>query len=270
VRYIDLSAVIKSIPNDALEGLKKITVDMEALGDDQKILLAANGNPHWSPIKIYLENASNRKCWYTESKNPGFPNDVEHFRPKGQVKKGTQVLHWYWFLAFNPINYRLSAHFPNRLSKNSLYAQTGGKGDQFPLLNNSPHAKSIRELPDEKPVLLDPCNPDDVDLLAFSPDGRPAIAPKFHLDKIAKSRLEKSNLLLNLDYPTFNEGREILYNKIKDLVSRGDKYIAQNINAIEDVKFDLRQLMHQSSEYSSAAECYVRCFRDRSWIDELF
>jgi hypothetical protein len=45
-------------------------------------------------------------------------------------------------------------------------------------------------------------------------------------------------------------------------------YGADN-SALQDVKQDLRELMSADEPYSKAAECYVRCFRDREWIEQL-
>ena len=74
---------------------------------------------------------------------------------------------------------------------------------------------------------------------------------------------------MNLDYPTFNEDREILHNRIKTLVDRGDRYVRDGIDALEDVKDELRDLMKGDSEYSKAAECYIRYFRDRDWVEDV-
>ncbi len=32
---------------------------------------------------------------------------------------------------------------------------------------------------------------------------------------------------------------------------------------------DLSKLMDVNSPYSKAEECYIRCFRDRKWIEQL-
>lgn len=133
----------------------------------------------------------------------------------------------------------------------------------------SHHATSLAGIGTEKPVILDPCVKSDTELLEFQPDGRPVVSMQYVADKDAKDRVEQSKLLLNLDYPTFNEDREILYNKVKEYVDRGDRYIQSENDAIDDVKDDLRALMHPDAEYSKAAECYIRCFRDREWIEDL-
>ena len=51
-------------------------------------------------------------------------------------------------------------------------------------------------------------------------------------------------------------------------MKRGDSY-GPDSPALEDVKQDLQELMDENSPYSKAAECYIRCFRDREWIEEL-
>lgn len=270
MRFIDLNVVINSIQVGVRDSLKTVDDALSGMNDDDKETTASNGNDYWSPVKTYLEAASSRKCWYTESKNPGCLNDVEHFRPKAKVlDRSGNTAHWYWFLAFKPINYRLSSQLPNRLNKNFVLGATGGKGNRFPLLPGSPRATDSPGLATEKPVILDPCSKVDTELLEFLPDGRPVLSRRHFADPIAKLRVEQSKLLLNLDYPTFNEDRESLYNKIKRLVERGDRYIGEGIPAIDDVKNDLRELMKPDAEYSKAAECYIRCFRDRTWVEEL-
>ena len=270
MRYINLKVVIASIPQQIRDNLKALDDSMPAMADAEKESTAGNGNSHWSPVKQYLEAASNRKCWYTESKNPGCLNDVEHYRPKAKVMNSHgNVEHWYWFLAFNPVNYRLSSQISNRLNANSILGATGGKGNKFPLLPGSSRARGLAGLATEKPVILDPCNKADTDLLEFLPDGRPVLSGCHSGDSVAKERVDRSKLLLNLDYPTFNEDRESLYNRISQLVKRGDGYIRDAVPAIEDVKSDLRELMSADAPYSKAAECYIRCFRDRAWVEEV-
>ncbi len=270
MRYIDLNAVIDSIPQAIRDNLQAVDDSMAPKTDAKKVTTAGAGNPHWSPVKTYLENASNRKCWYTESKNPGCLNDVEHYRPKAKVTDGTgHVEHWYWFLAFNPINYRLSSQISNRLNSNAVLDATGGKGNKFPLMPGCPRATNVAALAAEQPVILDPCSSSDTELLDFLPDGRPVLSMRHAGDPVAKERVDRSKLLLNLDYGSFNEDREKLYNKIRKLIQRGDGYIENGVPAIEDVKSDLRELMMPDAEYSKAAECYIRGFRDRGWVEDL-
>lgn len=270
-----MTIFLATIPTDKK---KNLASRYRSLKDETEAKIrqkVSGGNATWKPIKEEMETFSTRKCWYTESKNAGFPYEVEHFRPKGKiVDNAGNVIHWYWFLAFNPTNYRLSGQFPNRLNINPETGLTGGKGDHFPLLassitTTSIHATSINEVRTELPVLLDPCVESDTKLLAFSVEGKPVVAPHAANCPIAKKRVEESNLLLNLDFPTFNEERAGLYAKVLKLVRRGDRHFANQADALEDVKEDLEEMMQADQAYSKAAESYIRVFRDRDWIDEL-
>jgi len=270
MRYINLNAVIDSIPQGIRDNLQAVDQTMTVMNDADKQTTADAGNVHWRPVKRYLEDASHRKCWYTESKNPGCLNDVEHFRPKAKVTDGNgNVVQWYWFLAFNPSNYRLSSQLSNRLNINAVLGATGGKDTRFPLFPGSIRAIDLAGLVAEQPVILDPCSEADTELLEFQPDGRPVLSMRHAGDPAARDKVEQSKLLLNLDYPTFNEDRESLYNTIKMIIERGDRYIRDGIPAIDDVKNDLRDMMSPDAAYSKAAECYIRCFRDRTWVEEL-
>lgn len=271
MRFIDLEKTLNDASEEIILALEEKDQSLLTKTDAQKQTAVSNGNPHWRPMKVELQNLTGRKCWYTESKNPGCLNDLEHYRPKGKViDNNDNLIHWYWFLAFNPINYRLSAQIPNRLNDNDVLGETGGKGDNFPLLTGSIHGTNLAETLVELPVLLDPCCEEDTTLIEFHPDGRPVISHQFSDDKTAVDRVNQSNLLLNLDYSTFNEDREALYNQIRFLVEdRGDRYFAAGNEALEDTKHDLRLLMQPTSEYSKAAECYIRGFRDRLWVEDL-
>lgn len=206
MRYIDINQLIDQIPAEVMTDLNE-KHQVIADGDDPiKQDVIGNGNTTWRPVKGCLEEASNRKCWYTESQNPGCLYDVDHFRPKAR-KLGSdgEVDYWYWFLAFDPENYRLSCQFSNRLNINPDTGQTGGKGDQFPLMGGQAHATTKSDIALENPVLLDPCNSNDCDLLEFQPDGRPVVSPRHKGNPDTCYRVEQSKLLLNLDFPTFNE-----------------------------------------------------------------
>jgi len=269
MRYIDINIICNNVAADAITALENKHQETVAGDDQMKQNLIGNGNTTWRQVKACLEGASSRKCWYTESKNPGCLNDVDHFRPKARkLKKNGQMDYWYWFLAFDPENYRLSCQFSNRLNINPETGLTGGKGDQFPLMDGHAHATTKEGLTFENPVLLDPCNQDDCDLLEFQFDGRPVVSSTHRDNPDTCYRVAKSKLLLNLDFPTFNEDREALYNKIKKLVERGDSY-GLGKPAMKYVKQDLQELMKEDSPYSKAAECYIRCFRDRVWIEGL-
>ena len=88
MRHIVINQVLDNIPAEVMTALNNKHQELVD-GDDQiKQTTIGNGNTTWRNVKGSLENASNRKCWYTESKNPGCVNDVEHFRPKARKVNG--------------------------------------------------------------------------------------------------------------------------------------------------------------------------------------
>lgn len=266
--HIKLQDVLDALPANVIQELDDAAMHLASLADSDKHAYIKNGSDIWSQTKSTLEAFSSRKCWYTESTNPGMLHDVDHFRPKAEkAPKATGRVFWYWFLTFEPSNYRLSCHISNRRNRNPETDQVGGKGTHFPLRTGSTHATSEAELVNDVGQIIDPCDEDDVKLLAFQPDGRPVVHPAHRDSAEVRQRVEVSKLLLNLDFPTFNEGRESLYNDIKRLVEHGDGLEPNQRTYVEQ---ELEQKMHRDSPYSKAADCYIRCFRDRSWIDQLF
>jgi len=50
----------------------------------------------WVAFRPHLAELSHNKCWYTESLNPGTDDDVDHFRPKGEVAEDTGHGGYWW------------------------------------------------------------------------------------------------------------------------------------------------------------------------------
>jgi hypothetical protein len=218
------------------------------------------------------------KCWYTECKNPGTDDDVDHYRPKNSiaVQKGEQPHSGYYWLAFVWRNYRLSCHRGNRLRKHPETNETGGKGDQFPLLDAS---KRLRiptriqdELDKERPLLLDPVRPSHVAVLTFTARGLVAINPVFENNPVDRLRFEESRRCYHLDWPKFRDARVELYNLVERKVNRGNE-IAPPKGAVavcpelDGIIFELRRLMDRDQLYSAAARAYVMAFRSFWWVE---
>jgi hypothetical protein len=111
------------------------------------------------------------KCWYCEAKETRSDMPVDHFRPKNSVAECKEH-EGYWWLAFNWENYRFSCTYCN--SRRVDVETDGGKQDHFPLLN--PDDRVFDENGDiniERPVLIDPCDMDDVKLLVYHANGQP-------------------------------------------------------------------------------------------------
>lgn len=274
MRYIDLTLILSR------PGVTELIAEAQASraavnganpGERDDLIKA--GRQMWVRFRPVFEEVFGRKCWYTESRNPGTDDDVDHYRPKGRVAEAAGH-GGYWWEALNWENFRLSCHRANRLRQNPETGETHGKGDHFPLLDEGARWMGPDELNRESPTLLDPTDPADPPLLTFDQDGRVAIAPSYAVDPDATIRVEQSRIYLHLDWPAFVEERRDLYAYIYKRVLDGDRAeeaaSSGDMGARDALKAVARDLIHASRDsepYSRAAASFVRRFRDRPWIE---
>jgi hypothetical protein len=121
------------------------------------------------------------KCWYSEVPLEGADPNVDHFRPKGQVREVDANLNptktkvgGYWWLAFEFLNFRLAAMHANQRRTDT--DTNGGKWDFFPVRGARAAECTSCGAITEDYLALDPCKPSDVRLLWFDPDGKPCAA----------------------------------------------------------------------------------------------
>jgi hypothetical protein len=265
MRHVELSTLLPQIFADAdgqkakkcLERAQK-TAGKHADAATRKKYIDDNGGKKWKPIKDRLMALLGRKCWYSEVELIGSPLVIDHYRP---------VRH-YWWLAFDAGNYRVACPWANSPEHNAQHGCTGGKGDNFPLLPLSPRATSQNQLPNERPVILDPCSPADCGLLAFQADGRPILNPSFAGDAIAKQRVDESMILLNLDHPDFNTKREQLCNVIGDDVRTHEALPANSPERLT-IRNRLAAKLATNASFSTAARFYLRLHRNLNWVEDI-
>jgi hypothetical protein len=225
---------------------------------DRQGYIRRNGPGKWSPIKNWLTDKLGKKCWYTEAELVGAPLAIDHFRPVCD----------YWWLAFDATNYRVACAFANSPEHNKLHGCAGGKGDEFPLLGRGLRATGRSKLRCEKPVILDPCNKADCDLVAFHADGRPVLNPAHAADPIALRRVEESKILLNLDHADFNSKREQLCKEIADDVHAYGE-LSDGATARTTIEARLKRKLAGDAPFSSAARYYLRLHRHHDWVEAL-
>lgn len=225
---------------------------------DRQAYIRRNGRRKWSPIKNWLTTKLGKKCWYTETELVGAPLAIDHFRPACN----------YWWLAFEAENYRLACAFANSPEHNKLHGSAGGKGDAFPLLGPGPRAPGRNKQRLEKPVILDPCDKGDCDLVAFQADGRPVLNPAHAVDPVALRRVDESKILLNLDHPDFNSKREQLCNEIAEDV-RMHEELSEGAVGRSVIITRLEGRLSAKAPFSSAARYYLRLHRDLGWVEAL-
>lgn len=264
MRHIDLHALLvqifaaepgKNVKTRLRRAHKKHAGMPEA---DRKTHADRNGPNKWKPVKDLATPILGRKCWYTEVELLGAPLVVDHYRPVCD----------YWWLTYDPENYRIACPWANSAEPNALHGCAGGKGDKFPLLVPAVRAKGKNKLRIEKPVILDPCNKKDCGLLAFQADGRPILNPVFAANAVAGQRVDESKLLLNLDHSEFNSKREQLCNAIKnDVLNCEDLPAASPQRAV--IRASLAARLAVTAPFSTAARFYLQLHRHLDWVEEI-
>jgi hypothetical protein len=276
MRYIDLDLILPNI--------RHLLADLQAAHDavmhetdpTRRARLIRRNRSCWVALREAFEAASYCKCWYTECKNPGADNDIDHYRPKLGVTEDRSHPGYYW-LAFNWRNMRLSCQRANRPRRSPGSRAAGGKADHFPLLPNGLRATvPTDDISREFPGLLDPTDPLDPALLSFKPNGEIDLSPQFRGDPIAEAKISMSRLALHLNWPRFVDARVTLYNLIERTVARGEREAPANFsntqavsNAFKDAIRDLHAFMSPWAEYSAAARVYVESFKHVWWVRDV-
>lgn len=163
-------------------------------------------------LKSDYSQASNDKCWYTEVSFAGQDVHIDHFRPKAEIVQYQQYHYnaplaargYYWMIN-DPKNYRACCVYSNRVTHG------GGKGNYFPLMQSSPLLTPGGNQ-QEMPMLLDPCDNIDVNLISFV--GNQVICTS--LNPTDQLRVTVSAELYNLNNSTIKAQR----NRVWDDVSK--------------------------------------------------
>lgn len=243
----------------------------------------------WAELKPKLEGFSNGKCWYCEAREKRSDRNVDHYRPKNNVRDSNPPHSGYWWLAFDYTNFRLSCTFCNQIRKDRATGETGGKGDFFPLHDESkrvfPRYDDVKQAFDnslfrrENPLLLDPCKLSDIALLDYGDNGR--VKPKFGEGEkpLAFRRADESIKCYNLNEKEIVEARQAIYAKINELVADGDFFFEDSFNGdpnadygLERVIFTLAEMGSKKAEFSEFAKAIIAGERakDRRWMDAIY
>ncbi len=274
MRFIDLDLMVGRAETQPL--IEAAETARQAVRDApnaaaRKALIAANRDK-WVAFRPHLQQIFGDKCWYTESRNPGTDDDIDHYRPKSRIadRRGHGG---YWWEALNWRNFRLSCHRANRLRRNPDTDETHGKGDRFPLLAEEDRWMAPADACHERPTLLDPTDPADPPILTFDTDGRVALSPLHADDENAAKRVEDSRIYLHLDWPQFVTDRRDLYAAILLKVADGDnadlglsRGEASARDTLKSVSRELIRFTKDNAPYSRAAAAYILRFRDRDWV----
>jgi len=237
----------------------------------------------WSMLKNDFRELSHGKCWYCEVLTDGMRGDMDHHRPKGRVTDSDHP--GYWWLAFKWRNFRYSCERCNSKDTDLATGIVGGKGNQFPLVGGDSRRISnecdYEDLLEEDPLLLDPTEPGDPQLLSFNSDGRPGPATEDETS-VDYQRVQVSIRVYHLDHSISSRRRRQIYLKVRELVAFYQKYQPvweknrsdQAARAgIKKTMEELRKLIAPEAEYSAAARAYLIMHRkdgpEWRWVDRL-
>jgi hypothetical protein len=277
VRFIDLEELKPKI-RDLIPPLKEAQAEVNKETDPElRAALIKRYRPRWVALREAFDEFSYGKCWYSESKNPGSDDDIDHFRPKGRVAEDDKHEGYYW-LAFDWTNFRLSCHRANRPRINPDTGDSSGKADHFPLIDPAKRAYiEADNIHLEEPALLDPTNFVDVSMLTFDTSGDATLVPKLKGDPTAERRLDSSIQYLHLNWPKFREDRLGIYHKVERLVDRGSRlappaeqmHLSSVTEAFRYVMHELKELTKPNSSYSRAARAYIETFSHEWWVSDI-
>jgi hypothetical protein len=206
-------------------------------------------------------------------------NNVDHFRPKGEVAEATSH-GGYWWLAFALDNFRYSCTFCNSYRKDRETAGGGGKQDHFPLFDENARAcKEGDPLGNESPKLLDPVSETDPELLWFEPDGRVVEAVDKSDSPLSHERAAVSISLYHLNESKLVKKRRDLCNEIARLIQEGDQHYQVYLSGnqagklgYESVLSRLRQRLQPQAEYRAAvmAMLFANMDAKHKWLRAVF
>jgi uncharacterized protein (TIGR02646 family) len=278
MRHIDLGAL--QFPVGWEDRAKHALDEIEAKDEADRPAAITSRSAIWGDLKPYLENLSNKKCWYCESKEVRSDKHVDHFRPKNRVgEDGCGDHPGYWWLAFDWHNLRYCCTYCNCRRHDVETGTTGGKADRFPVKDETRRCRSPEQsLCDEQPVLLDPTQVADPGHLWFDEDGTPMPRWAKEVAPWPFQRADVSIRIYHLDHSNLKEARQAVCLQCKRFVAIGDQswkeYASGSAVGGDQFRRVIRQLMDfvdGAAEYSAAARCTLMGLRgsNRPWLDSL-
>ena len=253
--------------------------------DDRATYIKNNRNTTWGDPALVkaLKAVIGNKCWYSEIGLGGADPNVDHFRPKGRVMdvndemvKTGLLLDGYWWLAFEPLNFRLSSQHANqrRVDEDT----DGGKADYFPVKGDRAPACVPYMQIFEDVLPLDPCSASDVSLIWFDPEGRPCYSPNQKRPKKEDElRIKATIWLYHLDKNDTAAPRAKAVEEVRGKLFLADNYYQLWHSAKPCLKskasFDneiaeIAGLLADSAEFTGAKRCAVRlAMADYDWIE---
>lgn len=254
MRYIDLSKINTEEPRfqDWQRKAEEKNAELHAKRSHEERADYFEHNAHWKNIKVILRDTYGNICWYSGSDLSNSHGDVDHFRPKNESCDidGHPILNdGYWWLAYNYMNYRLSCTVCNSRCDN------GGKGIYFPIRNINTAADVDSMCENEEPLLLDPCNKHDTELVGYLENGEVFALTE---NPWQNKRVKKSVELYNLK--RFTTARRRIVKSCRVALRLFDSaYRSQDDEeSLKEALEQIIELVDEKSPYSSVARYFLK------------
>ncbi len=268
--YINKNKIEMTINADWQENAKVHSLKISELENSDRSKYIRK-HPLWTEIKEGLATIRNYKCWYCENDDTRSDHHIDHFRPANSVRESDDHP-GYWWLAYDPLNYRYSCAFCNSPHGKKKEGTDGGKHDHFPLDNPEDRAKTPAcDLTAERPTLLDPIDPFDYKLLWFNIDGEAVSRYSAEEDPNAYRRVRESIKIYHLNFKRLPEKRKKVALQVKRLIKQGDKFVDDPVHEIEfkEIMCDLINMMSEDTVFSSAATSYILNHKAKPWVKDM-
>lgn len=291
MRYIDKKAFGEAAERFGWAALKQAQLDLMNGKSLEQKKEHIRHNAAWNSLQPIMLDLSHNKCWYSEAPIGSSDFEVDHFRPKLKSKqkinyrdsKSKNIVlkeNGYWWLAYEWTNYRLSGGLINKLRRDRLgdCEDVEGKGEYFPLdLTDVGRVANDEENTNcEIPILLDPCNQEDVSLLTFDSNGEVFSAGYTDYEN---ERVLQSIFYYHLDLEQLNKERlmawkdcerEIL--EIKESIDSAPDERARRIIVASCLRRLTDYVKNPDRPYTAAVKACVRVYSKLDgfiWLDRF-
>lgn len=268
MRYVDLYEL--EMPTGWLQRAKDAADAVNAGGDPN------DGAKVWRELKDCLAALlPDKKCWYCESPVDRADNAVDHFRPKNCVSDAATPHNGYRWLAFCHTNYRYSCTFCNSRRKDLEHETSGGKADRFPLLDETKRVFVEGSVDEERPLLLDPCELDDWELLGCKRENGEPCATSDDVTK--RKRAETSIEIYHLHYePTCKRRHATAVQMLADVEDAKRLFVRASMDPAREKDFKvfarkIQRAISRRAPFSGEMIFLLRGQRhtDHPWIQTL-
>lgn len=240
----------------------------------------------WQGLKERLSKLLFKKCWFCETPVPRSDNAVDHFRPKGRVSDAAAPHSGYSWLSYELRNFRFACTYCNSRRLDVENGTAGGKADRFPLIEEAARVYAVdpavidyedllATVHMERPAILDPCDPEDWQLLGCRREnGQPCPTSE---DPDTAQRVTTSIEVYHLDHePTCKQRHTVAGQLLEKIREAKGAYLEMDATQASQRRFrnittEVHRMIRMKAPYSGEMHFLLRGQRSpkHPWIDQI-